>query len=521
MTPETHRKTRMWRYRLALLGLATALTGTALVGCNRGGDAAAKQKAVPASATEQAILVSVSPVRVGSISNVADVTGALNTLNDVTVGVKIAGKVSAVYVREGDLVRAGQIVAEQDKADLQAQLEQQSANLESAKTRLDQAKVAYKNAQITLTLTDEQTKSAIRQAQAGLVSAQQQAVITKKGARQQELEQSEQNVLSAKANRDKARADLKRYQDLYRQQAIAAQQLDQAQAAADSADAAYNSAVQALSLMKEGNRPEDIRRAEASVEQARQTLVTAQANRQQVDLRRADVETARVGIETAEASVKQAQAALDLAKQGLSDADIRSPIDGVVAERKVEPGMQLGAGKDVARIVSLQHIYFDAQLSATQYAQVQSGMLVKITVDALPGRSFQGHVSKIYPVASSTARSFTVRIDIANEGYTLRPQMFARGQIVLDTHSHALLIPRDAVLDFSGSGGSVFIAVTKPGEDKPVAEKREVKIGFTTFREVEVTSGLKEGDKVVTAGQGQLDNGSKLQIEAATASAAQ
>ncbi|HZP82489.1 MAG TPA: efflux RND transporter periplasmic adaptor subunit [Chthonomonadaceae bacterium] len=502
----------------ALALSALAVGGLALAGCRRGGETAATQ-ATPAAAQTQATQVSVTPARRATISDTAEVTGALSALQDVTVGVKAAGKVVAVYAREGDLVRAGQVVAQQDTADFQAQLEQQRAtlnqqraNLATAQSKLEQAKVAYQNAQTTLKWTDDQTKSAVRQAQAALVSAQEQAAVVKQGARPQERQQAEENVAAAKANRDKARSDLKRYQDLYRQQAVSAQQLDQAQSVADSAEAQYNSAVQALSLIQEGSRPEDIRRAQAAVEQARQALVAAQSNRDQVNLRRADVETARVGIlsaqaavQQAQASVRQAEASVRLAAQQLADTAVRSPITGVVAERKAEPGMQLGAGKDVMRIVALDSIYFDAQLSETQYAEVRMGMPVAVTVDALPGRTFQGSVTKIYPVASTQSRSFRVRIGLKNEGNVLRPQMFARGQIVLATHPNAVIVPRDAVLDNNGKTGRLFVV------ENSTAKERKVTLGFSNLRVLEITSGLKEGEEVVTVGQAQIQDGDRVQ----------
>jgi HlyD family secretion protein len=489
--------------RVLLATLAVGAVG--LAGCNRGGSAAAA-KATQVAIQNPGTQVVVTPARVGSISDIAQVTGALNALHDVTVGVKAAGKVVAVYNREGDFVHSGQVVAQQDPADLQAQLDQQRANLVSAQTKLAQARVTYQNAVTTQQWTDEQTRSAVRQAQAGLSASQDQAAVVEQGARPQEIQQSKENVAAAKADLDKARADLKRYQDLYRQQAVSAQQLDQAQSIADSADARYNAAVQALSLQQEGNRPEDIRRSKSAVEQARQELITAQANRSQVILRHQDVENARVGILAAQAGVRQAQAAVRLAEQALADAIVRSPISGVVAERKVEPGMQLGAGKDVMRIVALDSIYFDAQLSETQYAEVHVGLPVAVTVDALPGRTFRGSITKIYPVASTTARSFSVRISLVNEGNTLRPQMFARGQITLATHPHAVLVSSDAVLDNNGSSGRVFSA------QNGVAKERPVKLGFSYLRDIEIVSGVQAGDKIITVGQAQLQDGDKIQI---------
>ncbi|HLV79339.1 MAG TPA: efflux RND transporter periplasmic adaptor subunit [Chthonomonadaceae bacterium] len=478
--------------------------GFVVTGCQRGGQTAAR------AAQQLATQVSVTPARTATISETAEVTGSLNALHDVTVGVKNSGKVVAVYAREGDMVRAGQVVAQQDTTDLQAQLDQQQANLASARTKLEQAKVAYQNAQTTLQWTRDQTASAVRQAQAALQAAQDQAAVVKQGARPQERQQAQETVAAAKAERDQARADLKRYEDLYRQQAISAQQLDQAQSVADSADARYNSAVQGLSLIQAGSRPEDIRRAQAAVEQANQALVAAQSNRDQVAMRRADVETARSGILAADAGVHQAEAAVQLAAQAIRDAAIRSPITGVVAERKVEPGMQLTTVKpDIMRIVALDSIFFDAQVSETQYAAIRAGQPVTVLVDALPGRTFRGVVSKIYPVASA-ARSFTVRISIRNEGNLLRPQMFARGRINLATHNNAIVVPHDAMLDYSGTGGRVFVAVSKPAGT--VAEERRVRTGFETPRTIEILAGIQPGDRVITSGQAQIQDGDKIQV---------
>jgi len=499
-----------------------------LAGCGKKPDAA-PPTAIKTAAESTPIQVSVTPVKVHAMSDTAEVTGGLAALNDVTVSVKIAGKMAAVYFREGDVVRAGQIVAQQDTADLQAQLESQRANLLSAQTKLSAANVALTDAKTNLKLTQDQVESSIKQAQAGVASANEQYAIMKQGARVQERQQAEEAVKvakadidSAQADRDKARKDLKRYQALARQGAVAPQQLDQMQAIADSADAhylsaqsRYNSATQNVSLLQEGNRPEDIRKASLAVEQAKEVLVTALANRNQINLRRADVENAQVGILTARAGIDQAKAAVRLAEQALRDASIVSPIDGIVAERKVEPGMQVAVSKpEVMRIVSLNNIYFDAQLTEAQFSEVRVGMSVAVTVDARPGKTFQGTVAKIFPVASAQARSFTVRITLVNEGNLLRPQMFARGRIVLATHANAHVVPRDAVLDPNGSSGRVY--VVKDGK----AEERKVTLGFSNVQYTEVTSGLIVGDEVVTSGQGQIQPGDKVKvIKAATSSA--
>ncbi|HLJ57497.1 MAG TPA: biotin/lipoyl-binding protein, partial [Chthonomonadaceae bacterium] len=110
---------------------AAALVATAGCGPKKTEGGPALQAAKSTSATQ----VVVAPVTTRTITQTIDVTGALNTLHDVTVGVKIAGKIAAVYFREGDHVRAGQIVAQQDTADLKAQYDQAYANYLAAQSK--------------------------------------------------------------------------------------------------------------------------------------------------------------------------------------------------------------------------------------------------------------------------------------------------------------------------------------------------------------------------------------------------
>src|SRR5690349_5992547 len=143
------------RTKLGLLLVVLAVGGATVTGCRRGGENTAA-KVAPASQEKAAIQVRVTPAKREAISQTIEVTGALNALRDVTVGIKSNGKIVAVYFREGDTVRAGQVVAQQDTSDLQAQLDsiiaqqnQAKANLAVAQSKLEQSRVTYKNAQTT------------------------------------------------------------------------------------------------------------------------------------------------------------------------------------------------------------------------------------------------------------------------------------------------------------------------------------------------------------------------------------
>lgn len=496
---------KIYRYFLPAL-----FVGLALTGCSHSKTPGTASGTAAPAADKTPVLVQVTQAHVGPIEKTTYVTGVLTALNNVTVGAKSPGKLVAVYFREGDSVHAGQVVAQLDTADLQAQLDQQHANLNAAIARLDQAREQYHSALTSLQLTRQQTQHAIAQAQAALNQAKEQAKIVEEGARSQDREQARQKMLAAKAAYNQARSDLQRYENLYRQNAISAQQLDQAQTAADQAQANYISAQQAYDEIMAGNRPEEIKSAQYNVQQAEQALQTAIVNKEQVKLRQEDVKNALAAIQTAKAEVSQAQAAVRYAQQQLEDTTIVSPISGVVAARLAEPGEQVAAGKSILQIVSLDNIYYDAQLPEGQFERVRVGQPVQVTVDALLGKTFWGRIAKIFPVASSQARSFTVRIALPNASHLLRPQMFARGTIVLDVHPRAILVPYLSVINSNGEVGTVFVVQNN------VAHQRKVRLGFITPTQIEILDGISAGEKVVSQGQLQLQDGMRVQIEPAT-----
>jgi RND family efflux transporter MFP subunit len=488
-----------------------------------------------AQAASMGAVVTVEPVKRGPISKTVDVTGSLVALQDVVVGTKLAGRLAAVYLHEGDPVSAGQTVAVMDSTDTQAQLQSAQANLQAAITReqqaratlmqarsgLTQAKNALANARTTLQWTEKTTANAVSTARSGVDTAKERLSVVKQGAREQERRQAEEQVRSAKANYEKARSDLKRYQALFREQAISQSQLDEKEAVAEATQAAYNSAQQALSLVREGARPEDIRQAEIAVQTAQVALDRAQADRDQVVMRRQDVENMKAGIATAEANVKsaeagirsaqagvsQAQAAVRIAQDALSNTYVKSPISGYVAERRAEPGQQLGGGGAVMRVVNPSSVYFQAVLSESQFSQVRLGQTASVTVDALPGVKLTGRVTRVLPVASS-ARSFNIRIDIPSDR-RMRPQMFARGSVLIDTHQDATLVPKDAVIfDPANNRTRIFVA---QGGTKAV--ERSVRTGYSNPEFVEIISGVNSGEKVITAGQTTLQNGDAIRVQ--------
>ena len=162
------------------------------------------------------------------------------------------------------------------------------------------------------------------------------------------------------------------------------------------------------------------------------------------------------------------------------------------------------------RIVDPSSVYFQAVLSESQYGAVKIGQPVDVSIDALPEtatRPIAGRVSRLLPVASS-ARSFSVRIDLPIDN-RMRPQMFARGRVLADVHRNTTLVPKDAVLFEPGTGKArVFVAKNNK------AEEREVRVGLTNPKLVEITNGaVTPNDKVIVAGQISLQDGDPIRTK--------
>lgn len=465
----------------ALLGLAILLGGCA----RRAPVSPAQQAAAPATA------VAVVSARTGDIPFTISVTGSLQTLDDVMVSAKVPGKIAKVFVREGDTVRVGQVVVQLETSDLEAQLRQAEATLSSARARLQQAQTA-------LELQPTQNETSLRQAEAALEAAKARLRALETGARRQERQQVEQQVASAKANLENAQANLERVRRLYQQDAVSRQQLDAAQTAYDIALAQYRTAQEQLSLVQEGPRQEDIDAQRALVKQAEEAVRLARTGNLQLRVRQDEVNAAK-------ALVSQAEAGLFYARQQYESAFIRSPISGTVAMRAAQPGQMAGSGTPLVRIVNLNAIFFEAHVSETEVRHVRVGQPVSVTVDAYPGRKFQGTVSRIYPVGSEGARDFVVRIDMRNEGGMLKPEMFARGEILVDVHRNVVLIPKDAILM---QDGKQVVFVVKEG----VARRVVVQTGYINGTNAEVR-GISPGAQVVVQGQENLRDGDKVRVE--------
>jgi len=453
--------------------------------------AAAYKMTRPPKAEKAAVLaptpVETALAALGTVVERVEVTGSIQAEDQGMLSSQVGGRVERVFVDEGDPVRRGQVLLQIDPLEYEAAVRQAEAAVRSAATRLRQAQSAAK-------LQETQTSTAVAQAKAGLSAAQEELEIVRKGAREQERLISRNRVAQAKAAFDNASANLNRMKKLLAAGAVSQQQVEAAQTQYDVAKADYDTARQQENLVTEGARPEEVRRAEAAVRSAQETLRLAEASTSLNLVRRQDVQTA-------EDALDQARSLLVQARDRLANTALRSPVDGYVTARNVDPGEVVGAGgAPLLAVARLSNVFFEALVSEIDIARVHPGQQVTTRVDALAGRVFQGRVARVVPSAQQGSRSFKVRVLLGNPGALLRPGMYARGQVRVGERYGVVVVPKDALLSEAGSTRVMKVVAGK-------VRVTPVVVGYADTGQVEVRRGVAPGDEVIVSGQSRVNDG--------------
>ena len=215
----------------------------------------------------------------------------------------------------------------------------------------------------------------------------------------------------------------------------------------------------------------------------------------------------------AETGLRMARAQEAMAAKKLEDTKLVAPISGVVARRQIEVGEQSGPGYPIFTIVQLDPAQIRAGVPEAQIGRVAVGQKTTVIVPSLGNRSFEGRVRVVGVAADPAARTYTVKIEVANSNGQLKPGMIAEVRIEGTDKVEALTIPAEAVV--RDPSGATRVFVFNKGDARVYAKR--VDIGQAYGKEVEVRDGLSANDLVVIGGQHRVREGSKVnaQIEGA------
>jgi multidrug efflux pump subunit AcrA (membrane-fusion protein) len=325
-----------------------------------------------------------------------------------------------------------------------------------------------KQDQLLVTLDDAVSKLHLAQAMGRLAEAREYLRQLQNGFRTEEIDLARTQMEQAKAQFDLQKLELERQKQLYQEEATPLQRLQEVEAGFNSAKANVEGTTANYEMMQAGPREEEINIAETRVE-------------------------------LAEVAVKQAQ-------ENLDDHYLKAPFAGETCLQLLEAGDIAEMNAPIFRLIDIQQVYLDLDVSELYVPKLSIGQSVKINVDARPEEAFTGTIAEINPVANPTDRSYIARILIENQSRKLLPGMFARAKIALGLVLDVLLVPEDALKKDLDQ----YYALTV--DTNNTVQKKNVTIGSKYEKMVQVIEGLSAGEKVITLSV-NIEPGSVVTIE--------
>lgn len=191
----------------------------------------------------------------------------------------------------------------------------------------------------------------------------------------------------------------------------------------------------------------------------------------------------------------------------LENTVLRSPLNGVISQRNYDQG-DMYSGEPIYVVEQITPVKLLVGISEADYTKIKQGNTVEITVDALPGKSFTGRISRIYPTIDLATHTFTAEVQVSNADRVLKPGMYARVKIVFGVN-HSVVIPDNSIVKQPGSAvRTVFIL-----QPDNTVKERVIKLGrhFDTY--YEILEGLSDGEKLVVKGASSLKDGDKVNVQ--------
>ena len=258
-----------------------------------------------------------------------------------------------------------------------------------------------------------------------------------------------------------------------------------------------------------------VMQAEGQVLQAQATLEQNELNFQRMNalyqqnaVSAHTLDSARTQRDLAMGGLQAARGNFLLLKARLDNANILSPLSGVVIRRHVQAGAFSKAGIAIFTVADTSTLLAKAVVGEAQITELALGKSVNVKVDALKGQEFKGTITRLSPAASVPTRTFTAEVSIPNPDGQIKVGMFANAEVVGQERKNVLAVPESALV-MREDQKTVFVVT----EENRVVQK-VLKLGDAAGGWVEVLSGLKEGEIIVVAGQHKLKDGASIRLGA-------
>jgi RND family efflux transporter MFP subunit len=349
-----------------------------------------------------------------SVQRTADLSGTMTSPDQARVSGEVAGIVRDVLVEIGQEVKTGQELV-----------------------RLDT---------VELNLALQRAESALRQTEA-------QLGIDSTRSNQIPPDDQISTVRTAAANRDDARAQLSRAQELIEKGLMSRAEVDTVQTRMKVAEAAYQAAVENVQALK--------------------------------------------------ASLQDRRAAFDLAKKKLNDAVIQAPVEGAIAERTVQRGEYIRENTPVVTIVRMNPLKLKTAIQEKYANLIHENQTVDFKVEPYPNEMFHGKIAYISPAVDQGPRTFAVEVLVDNPSHKLKPGLFAQGAVRLGLDDNVLAVPEETVSNLAGVS-SVYVV------ENGVVTQTTIQTGEHQGQLIEVVSGLKGNEILAASNLNELVTGTRV-----------
>ena len=251
-------------------------------------------------------------------------------------------------------------------------------------------------------------------------------------------------------------------------------------------------------------READLRLAQTNLDRSKNLFDRQLIPKQTYDDTDARFQAAAAQLDLAKAQYQQAQARLDELKINLQNTVIASPVSGFVGKRALDPGAWVTPNSSFISVVDIGVVRLVANVVEKDLGHITSGMKADVGVDAYPGEHFVGRIAHVAPVLDPATRTAQIEVEIDNSTFRLKPGMYAKVSFVIEHKANVLVVPANSVIDSQGKKG-VYV----PGEGD-VAKFQPVTLGMTDPTQIEITSGVTEGMRVISTGAAALREGDKI-----------
>jgi HlyD family secretion protein len=435
------------------------------------------------------------PLRISVIE-----AGTIKSRDQVVIKNEVEGRTSIIYlIPEGSIVKKGELLAELDSSQLlDQQIEQE--------IRTQNAEASFIHARENLAVVENQAESDIDKAKLALKFAKQDLRQYLEGEYPNQLKEAENKIKLAKEELMRAKEKLKWSNRLHEEKYISQTEKQADELAVTRKTLDLDLAQNNMVLLNNYVRPREVAQLESDVRQAQMALerVTRKAS--------ADVVQAQANLRAKESEFKQQQGKLKKVIYNITKTKIYAPQDGLViyatsaqsgsrrfgsSREPLEEGQDLREREELIHLPTATSVKVETSVHESNLRHVRTGLPAKVTVDTMPGKTFNGTVAHIAPLPDARARHinpdlklYATDIYLDDNDSSLRTGLSCNVEIIIEEYADATYVPVQAVLRV-GAKPTVYVKGANG------FEARQVEVGLDNNRMVKIINGLREGEVVL------------------------